>query len=193
MIDPKNTYVILLNGPIGSGKDHIADLLEKYVGWNKCMFKDELYKETAAHFNVDLEWFKAVSSDRLLKEKPSDALDGKSPRQALIHVSEDVIKPEKGKGYFGELSSDQLKETVNVFSDSGFKEEAIALIEKSGIQKTNVFHIKLIREGCEFSSNDSRGYFDLDGVNTATFYNNIDDNGIVQQFLMVIRKMWGVV
>ena len=81
-----------------------------------------------------------------------------SPRQALIHVSENVIKPIEGKDYFGRqakksvLASELL---VFVFSDGGFIDEIQAL--KS--DKTKVTVIRLHREGFTFEG-DSRSYVD---------------------------------
>jgi hypothetical protein len=83
---------------------------------------------------------------------------GLSVRQAMIKVSEEVIKPVYGKNYFGESAAKTLAEgKLNIFSDSGFMEELIPIRNKVGAE--NILLIRLIREGCTFKG-DSRGYLD---------------------------------
>lgn len=192
-------YTLLMNGPIGSGKDHIGLLLEQ-VGWTKCQFKEQLYVDTAEYFNVDLEWFKAVATDRIRKEIPTESLtdsNGKiySPRQALIHVSENVVKPAKGKDWYGKVTVDNyMKNGFNVVTDSGFREEAEAVVKKVGAE--NVILVHLEREGCSFNpEKDSRSYIDLSdlGVHTVSFTNSeeISAKQIVKYFSeIMIDKMF---
>lgn len=147
---------ILLNGPPGSGKDTIANYLVDKYGFTKFEFKQTLFNKTADHFWVDLEWF--MDEYNLNKEEPQDKLDGLSKRQALIHVSENVIKPEFGNSFFGLSAAKRVKDSGAkkvVFSDSGFDEEAEAILDFDPA----LIVIKLFRDGCSFD-NDSRYYID---------------------------------
>lgn len=150
--------VIILNGCPHIGKDTIADLIVKQLGANKIQFKDALYEETAHYYNYDLELFTNFASSRKFKDNNTSAFSVKhdvTPRQALIHVSEDVIKPSLGSDYFGKLSADKLKDGINIFSDSGgWWDEASPVIEAA--DKTII--VKLHREGFTFEG-DSRNYF----------------------------------
>lgn len=151
--------VIILNGCPHIGKDTIADLIVKQLGANKIQFKDALYEETAKYYDYyDLELFTNIASTRELKDSLLSAFSVEfsvTPRQALIHVSEEVIKPIFGGDYFGKLSANKLKEGINIFSDSGgWWDEASPVIEAA--DKTII--VKLHREGFTFEG-DSRNYF----------------------------------
>ena len=78
-----------------------------------------------------------------------------SSREALIHVSENVIKPSKGKDYYGNKLVEKIYENLNTnyffVSDGGFKEEIVPILNT----KANVIIINIERKNCSFS-NDSR-------------------------------------
>lgn len=190
--------VILFNGAPNSGKDASASILKELFGFGAIhAFKDELYKATAKHYDVDLDQFVTMARDRILKETKSRILvenkgktllarivsfvmnlfsnQGISPRQALIHVSEDLIKPVHGNDFFGK----QLANTINLskeeyffIPDSGFIDELRPLVE-AGFE---VHVVRIHRDGCTFQ-NDSRSYmtdellaeFGLKGID---LYNN---------------------
>lgn len=171
--------VILFNGAPNSGKDASASILKELFGYGSIhAFKDELYKATAKHYDVDLDHFVEIARDRVLKETKNRILvnnkgktllsrivsfvmnlfvnQGVSPRQALIHVSEDLIKPVHGNDYFGK----QLANTITMSNqenfyipDSGFIDELRPLVE-AGFE---IYVIRIHREGCTFQ-NDSRSY-----------------------------------
>lgn len=120
--------VIILNAPAGAGKDTIADLIVQQYQYVKLQFKEELYKELAGFYELPIEVIVDVCSDREKKEAPCDYFGGLTPRQALIMMSEDIVKPQKGKRYFGE----QLAKAAHDFpfvivSDGGFHEEVQAV------------------------------------------------------------------
>ena len=59
-------------------------------------------------------------------------------RQALIHVSENVCKPKYGRDYFGKLAANRIRAGREidslackniVFSDGGFVEEVLSLVD----------------------------------------------------------------
>ena len=157
--------VIILNGPPGVGKDTLANNVEDLFGWPKLEFKTALYAETADYYGVDLISFTMLATSRLTKEVALPTLGGISPRQALIHVSEEIIKPKYGKKLFGLKAMDSIRmldgvtDTV-IFSDGGFVEEVECLIEHG----CDVHIVQLHAEGFDFG-NDSRNYVTVGGAN----------------------------
>lgn len=172
---------VILNGPIGSGKDTIVDaLVEKLDGAGiKLQFKDALYEESFKWLNEQLPVFMSVfiptyetwvglCTHREHKEAKviptgrsfhlaSNSRDTGhkmwSPRMVLQHVSENVVKPYKGADAFGEMSAERLVEgKVNLFSDGGFVDEINVI---SQVCPTIV--VNLYREGYSFDG-DSRDY-----------------------------------
>lgn len=157
MTGPKR--ILILNGPPGCGKDTIADSLGE-EGYTKVAFKDSLYEFTAKKYALPLSCVKQVCNDRDKKEIPHKWFNGRSPREALIHVSEDIIKPNLGDDFFGRSAAASVilnnKSKNFVFSDGGFLSE-IKPLTKVGV----VTIIRLRREGFDFN-NDSRSYFNDD-------------------------------
>lgn len=158
--------IVILNGPKGCGKDTIANMLVTKYGWLKTEFKHDLYVETAKQFNIPVEVIRERNERRDLKDIAFDwnGLRFLSVRQMLIHTSEEVIKPKYGRDYFGlkaarrvlDLRNTELEGKPIVFSDSGFEEERLALIDKL---REPIVTIKLLREGYKFDSEtDSRSY-----------------------------------
>ena len=148
--------IILFNGPPGAGKDCAANYFKK-LDFKHLSFKYQLYKETIKYFNVDEHWFMEGYNNRVTKELPSTLLGNMSRREAMIYVSEKVIKPRKGLDYFGKLVAEEIDlEKDYVISDGGFIDELVPVLEKVGTE--NFILVQLTREGCDFSS-DSRRYF----------------------------------
>ena len=149
--------IVIFNGPPASGKDEAASLYKEKYGFGNLSFKYQLFKETIKHFDVDERWFMEGYNDRTQKEKSEFALQGMSRREAMIHVSEDIIKPKKGLDYFGQAVAEEIFEDKNyALADGGFVEELEPIIEKVGAE--NIVIVQLTREGCDYSS-DSRKYF----------------------------------
>ena len=157
--------VVILNGPPGSGKDTLAEILASETSLTKMAFKDELYEITAKYFGVPYDELVERASDRLLKETGWDRLvldvvDNYSwmltPREALIFVSERVYKPAHGEDYFGRAAVSRCidrKAYHVVFSDGGFTSET-EIIQKN-CENLYIFH--LVRDGFTFEG-DSRDY-----------------------------------
>ena len=149
--------IYLFNGPPGSGKDKACEYFSDW-GYIHLSFKEQLVTETINHYQVSRSWFMDCYDDRSIKEKPEEILNGLSRRGALIHVSEDLIKPKHGNSYFGNVIAAQIDSEHNYcISDGGFIEEIVPLINKIG--EKNLTIIQLSREGCDYSK-DSRRYFD---------------------------------
>jgi len=150
--------IILFNGPPLSGKDAAADYFKKQKGWKHLSFKYQLYKETAKYFGVKYEWFMERYDDRSVKEVPHMDLGHMSCREAMIYVSEKVIKPKRGLDYFGLQVANEIDLKRNyAISDGGFVDELIPVINRVG--SNNFVLVQLTREGCDYST-DSRRYFD---------------------------------
>jgi hypothetical protein len=153
--------IILFNGPPGSGKDLAADWFKK-KGFKHLSFKYQLFKETIKYFNVDENWFMDGYNNREIKEIPSTLLGNMSRREAMIYVSEKIIKPKRGLDYFGNLVADEIDLVKDYcISDGGFIHELLPVVEKVGTK--NFVLVQLTREGHDYSS-DSRRYFQGNGV-----------------------------
>ena len=201
--------VVIFNSPPNSGKDVAVQYLRGYFCTGEVLaFKDELYLDTARHFDVDVEDLVAYHSDRDLKELPNTmfpkyqseslkqyffsllyiigllinnrhlmSLGYYSSREALIHVSEDLIKPVKGKDYYGKKLVERIEYSSERFyfvADSGFAEECSMVADKG----YSVIIAQLERSGATFDG-DSRSLLNKDDFKE---YNNIkfcqiDNNG----------------
>lgn len=149
--------IILFNGPPRSGKDAGADYFKKNYGWKHLSFKYQLYKETCNYFGCDYDWFMNRYDDRSVKEVPHMDLGHMSCREAMIYVSEEVVKPKRGLDYFGQLVANEIDLTKDyAISDGGFVDELIPVVEKVGSK--NFVLVQLTRDGEDYSS-DSRRYF----------------------------------
>ncbi|WP_378347435.1 hypothetical protein [Acinetobacter baumannii] len=194
--------VILLNGPPNTGKDVSAEMLkELFGGGSHKAFKDVLYEETAKYFNVGLDWMRSMATDRTTKEAPTRKLFDKdlnwivrlaltllsfirpvgfSPRQALIHVSENIIKPRFGDTYFGHKLLEAIKASGDEFtfvSDSGFIKEIHPLVE-AGLE---VYVLRLKREGCTYAGDSRRYLTDKELKELGVHVIDIDNNGTLDE------------
>lgn len=149
--------IILFNGPPRSGKDFAADHFKK-KGFKHLSFKYQLYKETIKYFDVNEQWFMTRYKNRTEKETPSALLGHMSCREAMIYVSEQVIKPKKGLDFFGKQVANEIEDDKDYcISDGGFIDELIPVINRIG--SDNFVLVQLTRDGCDYST-DSRRYFD---------------------------------
>lgn len=149
--------IIIFNGPPGTGKDE-ACLFFTQKGFTHLSFKHELYKETVKYFGVSMDWFMNGYIDRSVKEQKEETLGGRSRREAMIYVSEEVIKPKFGSDYFGLQAATKIKKGRDYcFSDGGFVDEIMSVINTSEAERCII--VQLTRDGCDFSS-DSRRYID---------------------------------
>lgn len=156
--------IIILNGPPGCGKDTIAAYLtgHRYPAV-KASFKQPMFDIAFSMLGVyRYDEFMDLYNDREQKEKPQVILGGKSPRQFMIWISEDVMKPVFGDHYFGRRMVEEIHEMCRdltvVISDGGFTEEIKPLV-KAGHE---VHICRLHRDGFTFAG-DSRDYIDLSG------------------------------
>lgn len=156
--------IIILNAPPHAGKDTIGKMLIDttnfyhivHMSFKAPMF--EIAKAILGERRYDM--FIAAYNDRSQKERGQSFLNGKSPREFMIWISEDVIKPQFGKHYFGERFSERAKEVGRfhpiVCTDGGFPDEVIKLVEDGHTVKLCRLH----RTGFTFQG-DSRDYISL--------------------------------
>ena len=205
--------VYLFNGAPNSGKDASAGIAKKIMGSGVIFsFKDKLYELTAKHFGVDLGLFKAMATDRDLKEvktnviahKPNTLFQkvmyfilslftviGISPREALIYVSEEIVKPKFGKTFFGDSLRDKILESKALeffIPDSGFLEELKPLIE-AGLE---VYLVRIHRDGCTFDG-DSRTLLTDEllkaaGISVAKVF-DLDNNGTLDDLELNLQHI----
>lgn len=180
------SLAVLLNAPPGAGKDTIATLMQMMFHMHKLAFKDQLYLETIAHYDLDedqADEFLRRAVDRQLKEEPWE-VTGDTPRWMLIETSEKYIKPTKGPSFFGDSVVERVKQMGYehiVLSDSGFPEETQPLIDHFD----RVVICRLHREGYTFDG-DSRNY--LEGFPDTHDFTLIEGNpgATVMEILEVI-------
>ena len=182
-MESRKTRVVLLNAPPDSGKDDVAAFLWEHYFMNHGECKAQLVRIAVEIAQMgDYEW-NMLYNDRSTKEMPCHRLFGRSPRQHLIYVAEEVIKPAFGKDYFGKIIASKLCTGFNVVSDIGFMEEAMPIINKVG--QENVTLVRIHREGRDFSS-ESRSW--LSGICDAEYdvYNDGTIEGLFKKVAAVL-------
>lgn len=173
--------VILLNGAPYCGKDTLAKQLLRLIDNSEFMtFKTPLYLRMSEKFNLPLETVIEICTGKP-KELPHPLLNGKIPRQELIYISEQEIKPKYGSGGVAELAANAILDTedygpkVFIFPDSGFDAEKNTLktiLSHFGL--SNLYVIRIEREGCTFDAvKDSRKYLDNPDL---IIENNVDES-----------------
>jgi hypothetical protein len=178
--------VIIFNAPPNSGKDACCEYLAKQYNAHHTYFKKALYDVAAKTSGLPLSYIRTVCTDRKYKEFKNAFMmvdrEQVTPRQYLIHVSENVVKPLLGKSYFGNKIAEEIVNTPNnliVVSDGGFEEELLPLLN---LPDTEVIVVRLYRDGCNFN-NDSRKYFtdeflDANNITSWELYNTSDLEGL---------------
>lgn len=219
-----NTLGILLCGPAGLGKTKAVEYLRNQgYDFNIRSCKDHLHTLTREFFCVSEERYWEIYNDRILKESPLKDFEVKltdeenhlmylkagryvaasadfstylSIREAMIYMSEVIIKPRMGSAYFGKARALSVQPNEVFLDDSTAAfdvdgeilcDEVYPLIEKIG--QDNILLLRLHREGFDFTG-DSRRYVP-DGVckNTVDIY-NVDElefyqevEGVVNDFI----------
>jgi hypothetical protein len=105
-----------------------------------------------------------------VKDEPRHEFYGLTPRRAYQAVSEQLMKPLHGNDIYGKILADQFVEDADemgwpdliTITDSGFRDEAVALIARFEQLKQNdkITLVRLHRNGCTFEG-DTRSYIDL--------------------------------
>ena len=152
--------IILVNGPPSSGKDTLADYMERAFGAEHIKFAAPMYNAIPQLFNLSPLTWKILYEEA--KEIPQKSLGNHSPREAMIWLSEQAMKPHFGIDIFGKLLANSLpryEKELFVISDSGFAPEAQVVLD--GLGPDRILLLRLQRQGCDFSQ-DSRSYINLD-------------------------------
>lgn len=170
--------VINLNAPAGAGKDALCEGLHSYINTPgldvvHMEFKELLFDIAIRASGLSRKlWFALY--EREYKEKPCPYLQingvNVSPRDWMIHCSENIMKPTFGNDVFGKAFAAKLKKLkdetpegltrVVVVSDGGFLEESIPVIEVVGPDNYFLCRIHRIHpDGSAYSfEGDSRRY-----------------------------------
>ena len=186
--------IILLNGPPGCGKDTVAAIMKKK------MRSTELYKMASplkkafgALLNLDSKLLYGLtetdSKDRpIWREFPT------TPRDILIKLSEDVMKPFFGPDIFGVIAVqgiDQIIASRVVISDIGFTEEVVPIAKRYGYNR--VFGLAISREGHDFE-NDSRCYIDFHNLGLEwDWLRNDHDLELLEAQVVRVLKKWKLI
>jgi len=153
--------VIIFNGPPSSGKDASCEFLKNEKDFTHVEFKEQLFADTIALFRVDRDWFFSNYNSKH-KDVKEEKLKNFSRREALIHTSENIIKPLYGNSYYGLKASEKMEHGKNYcISDGGFVEELSHIINKFGDEE--VIIVRLYRDGLDYR-NDSRKYIKFENI-----------------------------
>lgn len=185
------TKIIIVNGPPDCGKDEAVAYLKRKYGVHTFSFKTELKALTLKLYCVsEALWDSWYTREG--KEMPRKELEGLSCRQALIRVSEMIVKPNFGKGYFGKAEGTKLKaladagELIAACSDGGFNEEIDPLIEIFG--ENNILILKIERPGRTFEG-DSRNWISHKKIPISNYW-HILNNGSLDQYWRDLDIFW---
>lgn len=178
---------ILLNGPARSSKDTIASHLESSVGAIHLKFATPLYRAIPHLFGIESDEWDNMYRDA--KEIPHPRLQGMTCREAMIWVSEDVLKPKFGQAYMGilgaramiDLLPDGVSDRVFVWSDAGFALEASVLVDVFGAEDIHL--VRLERPEYTFSG-DSRSYYRPEdvGISEENFHVLVNDGTLEELY-----------
>jgi len=170
--------LINLNAPPGAGKDTLCGGVHDYINHPDyevvhMEFKNLLFDIAIRASGLSEKvWF--AHYEREYKEKPCPYLMvngvNVSPRDWMIHCSENLMKPVFGNDVFGQAfrkrlerireETDASKELVIIVSDGGFLEESIPVVSLVGPE--NYFLVRIHRlkaDGTEYDfAGDSRRY-----------------------------------
>lgn len=183
------TKVVILNAPVGVGKDvgaqHLAKTLTTLDGIlvRQNEFKARLNELVCTIHGMDSRTW-SILCKREHKDRPSSVLGGKTPRQVQIEVSEKVIKPFYGKDYFGKAAAQSLYADVEVFSDGGFVEEIEALV--SSVGKENMLIIRIHQEGKSFEATEDPRRYLPDGLAETV---DLHNNGTLDEYLESLKNI----
>jgi hypothetical protein len=149
-------HVILLSGPPRSGKSTVENYLVGTHGFEPIRFAEPLKQAACA--------FLGCGEDVIESFKQMQLESGKTGRDWLIGLAEDVTKPILGADWFGVRAANEIlkhpHETRFVVSDAGFLDEVKAFMKTLRQSETGhytfwMWHIH--RDGCSFDG-DSRDY-----------------------------------
>lgn len=192
LIEP---FGVIFNGPPGCGKDSAVEYLQTCGRLKRqpyhMMFKDKLFDITLTIFNIGEDRFFELYNNRVTKNLPTSELRGFSPRAALIFVSENVIKPNFDKSFFGDALAKDVQAIIYesklsgnntsprfLISDGGFKEEIQPLYDAL---EGRLAVVRITRPGCTYEG-DSRGFLTDALLPKGTVTHDIVNDGSLESF-----------
>lgn len=179
---PAEHKIVLLNGPPRCGKDTAAmGLLNHFHSQKRNAYHHKFASPLAdglrGMFGIDPgRWMYLYAT---AKEEACDELLGMSPREAMIWLSEDVMKPEFGGDVFGRLAANAITTLPSgtiVISDCGFPKEIVPVALLPSVGWRNLLIVNVHRPGCSFKG-DSRGYISPENLRTAVLSSDYGDDG----------------
>jgi hypothetical protein len=158
--------IILANGAPFSGKDTLVNqLLKMFDDSVYIRFKNPLYKRFSERHNIPFDEVVEMCTGRK-KDEPNERIGGLIPRQVLIDISENEIKPQDGPDGVAlrvieeMLDMEEHGRKTFIFPDSGFEEEKEAflrILPRFGLNR--IITIRIVRDGCNYEDQkDSRKY-----------------------------------
>ena len=139
-----------------------------YLAAFKCMAENRVLKETPSELltvpSTEFHKITAITrSNRAFTIAEGCTLSGDynvpiSPREALVYVSEIVIKPRFGDKYFGLAAADSTRDDEHgtIFSDGGFQSELSPVVDEVG--EENVYIVQFPRGDKKDFLGDSRNW-----------------------------------
>lgn len=169
--------IIILNGPIGCGKDTIGETFAGREGYEFTSFKEPMFRIAASTMGYGYDEFLSMYQNREWKESPNERLSGRTVRELMIHISEVYVKPFLGQDYFGQQALNYINlrpwQHEFIFGDGGFPMEINVLAEAGH----EVILVHMYRDGCTFEG-DSRAYV---LTNSVPRIHTLTNNGTVDE------------
>lgn len=155
--------IFILNAPPQTGKDTIAAEVLRSTSAGTCAFKDPMFYMFCTTTGLDFYDFMELYETPGWKDSPQGVTNGKTPRELMIHISENYTKPFFGKDYYGKWLAKYIENTEEnlgeqrawVIPDGGFQPEFDAFKRILG---DRVHLIRIEREGHRDFSGDSRNW-----------------------------------
>jgi hypothetical protein len=181
---------ILLNGPPGCGKDTAASRLVPYLNFVHLKFAAPIKRMVAGLLQCSMSELEATKDipNRMLRHEDLHTTRDDTPRQLLIALSEELLKPRYGNSYFGTaLWAEATASSGELFiiSDCGFESEVGRLIRSAGA--SNCLLIQIYRQGCNFD-NDSRSYLPATLCKHVPIPNNLTPHDLTMRVLSAIIR-----
>ena len=201
--------LVILNGPSESGKDKALErIAREFDNVVRCETKQRVHEMTYQFFDIDMDLYFELYNDRATKEEPShfytitskayklfskhfdshnDARCRLSPREAMMYVTEIIVKPTLGDDYFGRYRAKMIEfGNLSVDASCGFASELPPSIARLG--QENILLIRVRGRG-EFNRHDSREMIP-DGVidRTVDIWNTGTEKNYLNEVVKTVRQ-----
>ena len=177
--------IIILNGPIGCGKDTVGQAFAEREGFEFTSFKEPMFRIAASTMGYSYDDFLEMYQNREWKESPNSQLGGRTVRELMIHISEVYVKPFLGQDYFGQQALRYINQrpwqSDFIFGDGGFPAEINVLAEAGH----EVVLVHMYRDGCTFEG-DSRSYV---LTNAVPRIDTLTNNGTVEDAVDALGRI----